>query len=224
MKIKEDEGKKITYVKVESLMDLARLAFGSDFSSRNLFCYQKGSKYRIAMLGEHVANNIMAYYTDSDRKCKGILYESNDSGERAEASDADPGMEKGFIDVFEMDMGHMKEGSIDRKNIQLIKTGVDSLAKMAVKAAVHDEFIKHLYLFAYKGKQIIGGFELVEELNDDIGNFYYAVLPKSEKGNFIAYDYKTGKIEFTERIRGYSYMYLKIINLAEPFPFFNVPD
>ena len=56
MKNKEDEGKKITYVKAESLMDLARLAFGSDFSSRNLFCYQKGSRYRIAMLGEHNIN------------------------------------------------------------------------------------------------------------------------------------------------------------------------
>jgi len=224
MKNKEDEGKKITYVKVESLMDLARLAFGNDFTSRNLFCYQKGNRYRIVMIVEHIANSIIAYYADSDRKCKGILYESNDAGERAEISNADPGMEKGFIDVFEMDIGHLKEGSVDKKSIRLIKTEGDSLAKMAIKAAVHDDFIKHLYLFAYKGKQIIGGFDLVEELNDDIGNFYYAVLPKNEKGNFVAYDYKTGKIEFTENVRGYSYMYLKIINLAEPFPFFNVPD
>ena len=43
MKNKEDEGKKITYVKVESLRDLARLAFGSDFSSRNLSAIRKGA-------------------------------------------------------------------------------------------------------------------------------------------------------------------------------------
>ena len=224
MKNKQDEGKKITYVKVGSVNDLARLAFSNDFYSKSLFCYKRGSRYRIALLGEHVANNIIAYYIDSDKRCSGILYESNDSGERAVISEVDPGMEKGFIDVFEIDISHLDEGKFAKKDVQLMKTSIGSLAKMAVKAAMRDESIRHLYLFSYKGKRIIGGFDLVDELSDGVGNFYYAVLPKDEKGNFVAYDYKTGRTEFIDKVREYSYMYLKIINLAEAFPFFNVPD
>ncbi len=225
MKSKEEKGKKITYVRAKSLDDIARLAFGDDFSSRSLICSPRGKKNRITLLGEHVGSCIIAYYVESEGTCKGISYSSDDSGERVEVVAHERGMDKNFIDVFHVEIEGLKDGKPEKDSVAIIKAGsFEDLAKMAIKASVKDESIRHLYSFEYKGKRIIGGFDLIEELNDEARNFYYTLLSKDNQGKYIAYDYKTGRIEFTDRMREYSYMYLKIINLAEAFPFFNVPD
>ncbi len=228
MKKKEEGGsKKIVYVKVKSINDFARLASGSDFESRSVIAISEKGAKKLVLLGESISNKVIAYCCDSEGMHKGFLYSGTDSGsaEKVEFYDKDPGMEKGFIDIFDVELKAFGKGSISNKDVSLVKVGSGSgLVKMAIRAAVKEETIKHLYSFTSKGKRIIGGFDLIEELNDDVRNFYYAFGEEQNGAAFARYDYKSGRVEFTDRVGEYSYMYLKIINLAEPFPFFKMPD
>ena len=225
---KEDASKKIAYIKVKSAKDLARMAFSGDFSSRSLLSSDSGGRHRLMLLGEQIADTVLAYYCETDSKSRGLLYSGGDSADSAEKVDfyeKDPGMEKGFLDIFDVDITAFANGKIDVKSVSLVRVkSTDMLVKMAIKSAVKEESIRQLYLFSRGGRQALGGFDLIDELNDDKRSFYYSFPVSIREAAFAKYDYKSGRVEFSDRIGEYSYMFLKIINLAEPFPFFKVPD
>jgi len=103
----------------------------------------------------------------------------------------------------------------------MIKVGrYESLVKSLVKKAVEKEEIEKAYIFEKNSKYYIGVFDLLEELTDNKKSFYYAELKEYSESSFIRYNYSSDKIEFTKDFGEHSYLYIKLINLAEPFPFF----
>ena len=81
-----------------------------------------------------------------------------------------------------------------------------------------------LYAFSMKGKSFLCGFDMIDELCDDRKTFYYAAVKDKKRGGFAKYGYADNTFGFTDTVGEHSYIYIKIINLAEPFQFFKMPD
>lgn len=223
------KGKGILYVKVSSMADLARYAYNFDFSSKSLILNKTGNGSRLMVLGECVKEAVIAYYINVDAPHKFIRYAfpaSAGEQESARFAESAEGSEKDYINIFEADLGAFKElKGVGKNDVLQIRVGsVEDLMHAAIKKAIKEESFACLYAFEKEGKRFVCGFDLIEELADDRKTFYYAVAKDKKRGGFAKYSYATNTFEFAEAVGEHSYIYIKIINLAEPLPFFKMPD
>lgn len=214
-------------MKVASLGDLCRLAANLDFSSESLIRDSKDGE-RIMLLGEGMGNTVVAYYVETKEKGSLIKYTFPEHGRYLENVEFVQGAEaqpNHYISILSADLGSFKSTKkINPKDVLQIRMGSPGdIINAVIRKAVRNEALLHLYAFKEKGKTVICGFDLLDQLNDDQRTFYYA-MAKEEPSGFARYSYSTNRFEFTNTVGEYSYMYVKIINLAEKFPFFKVPD
>ncbi len=222
----KDENSKIIFTRLSSLNDLARYACKFDSTASEVF-YEEGSG-RLFSFGERVGNTLIAYYIDAPKKADGIryAYAVQDSGETAElTSEIDTQqLHSYYINVISINMlNFQKAKKIEQKGINYIKVGsVKNLAKMILKKSMEAETIGSSFVFGYGSKIVVGAFDLVEELSDGKKTFYYAIADEKEedakKACFIRYNYSTDSLEFTDEFGEHSYMYVKLIHLAEQLP------
>ncbi|MCL5419927.1 MAG: hypothetical protein M1354_03570 [Candidatus Marsarchaeota archaeon] len=228
-KPKQKRGKSILYVKAASMVDMARYAYNFDFSSKSMIADASRGHPRLLVLGESIGDAIMAYYINYDNPRSFIRYTfPSSSGERESAAFADSaeGPGKHSINVLRMSLDAFCEAkNAGRRDAIGIRMGSpEDLAHAAIKRAVKEESFISLYAFEYRGKTVLCGFDLIEELMDEKKTFYYAVLKDKRKAGFAKYSYADNTFEFTDTVEEHSFIYVKIINLAEPFPFFKMPD
>lgn len=225
---KEGNGgsKNVLFVRLESLEDLARYACRFDSATAEVF-YDSGAG-RLFAFGERIEDTLVAYYANAEKKAEAIryAYASQGNAEIAELTDdvdAHP-LRSCYINVIGIDMQKFpKAKGIEQKNINCIKvSGVKDLAKAVLKKAIDTEVLGSAYVFAHEGRAVVGAFDLVEELENDKRTFYYAIADnggaEARKASFIRYDYSSNSIDFTDEFGEHSYMYIKLIHLAGPFP------
>lgn len=229
-KRKEKNEKEILYVKLASAVDLARYAYNFDFTSRSLLQFKAESGVtRVVCLGEAIGNVTLGYYVNIDSPSAVAIYNfpsSRDERESVRFAGNAEGNEKKGIGMINLDLSVFgKAKGVGKGEIMLIKVGSpEDLVHATIKRTVNEEAFMNLYAFDYKGKSILCCFDLIQELADDRKTFYYAVLKDKKRAGFAKYSYANNTFEFTETVEEHSYIYVKIINLAEPFQFFKMPE
>lgn len=226
---KTAHGKSMLYVKAGSMMDLCRYSCGYDFNTDLLLRANEGRSSRIVALGEQIGDAIIGYYAESEDKRPIISYTFPEHGkgpesmEFLETVEPHPGNYISVIDISLKDMKEAKE--TDVKDVtQIAMGGPNSIISAAIRKGMKGESLPYLYAFQDKGKTVLCGFDLVDGLNDDRRMLYFAVMDKKESKGFIRWSYTSNRFDFIDVIGEYSYIYVKIINLAEPFSFFKMPE
>ncbi len=230
MRSKPPQLKKIVYIKLSSLDDLSRYVCNYDYTNSTIASVKHGSGFRIFAIGEEIGKAILVYYVNTTKRESAISYTYPSSSSQKENSHFIEGErpEQGnYMRIINISSANLREaGSTKTRNeVPIVElSGAYDLVSAALLKASGSDSIPYIYSFSSNGKKVICAFDVIEGLSDDNKILYYALLGKNEPGNFARYKYSENKIDFTEYMGEHSYMYAKIINLAEPFPFFKMPD
>ena len=219
----------LIFIKLGSLDDLSRYVCNYDYTSLQLVSFSSGGAYRIFALGEEIGKSALAYYIANPKAERAIsytypaspLHKENShftSGEKQEGSST--------LNIICIDSAGISDGKPKEKELPSIArlSSVHDLITATLMLASGTESIPHIYSFTYKGRPVLCAFDVVEGLSDENKILYYALPDKNPSGSFVRYKYSDNRIDFTEYMGEHSYMYAKIIHLAEPFPFFKMPD
>ena len=216
---KDKDESKILYLRAGSVEDLCRYACKFDFTSDTLLL----SNSRLIALGERVGETQIAYYAATGESGSVILYEpaGSETKERASFTTNTDLPNKQYINVMRVDLSKFATtNSIETKDIQLIAVEDPlDLVRAVIRNASHDERLAHVYSFGSGAKRDLGAFDVIGGLSNDRLAFFYAHTGSSKVGNFARYDYRNNVLDFADGMEGHAYMYAKVINLAEPFPF-----
>ncbi len=220
---KEKEESRILYLRAESAEDICRCACKFDFTSETLVLAESGKGNRLIALGERVGETQIAYYSAVKGSGGIILYEpaTRDNRESMQFTTETDLPGKQYINVMRADLGKFASAStIDAKKVQLVKISKpEDLVGAIIRKAAGDEKIASVYAFNVGAKRMIGAFDVLDSLSNDKPAFFYADAGAANRGNFARYDYRSNVLDFANMMEGHAYMYAKVINLAEPFPF-----
>ncbi len=216
---KDKEESRIFYLRAASIEDICRLVCRFDFTSDTLLL----SNGKLMALGERVGETQIAYYITTKDNGSVLLYEPayRETEERAMFTASTDLPNKQYINVMRADLSRFATAAVvDEKSVQLIKVEASTdLIGAVIRNASRDEKLAHVYCFSTGAKTVLGAFDAVEGLSNDKIAFFYAYLGSPKRGNFARYDYRNNVLDFVDSMEGHSYMYAKVINLAEPFPF-----
>jgi len=220
----EREGaKKIMYIKAKSLDDIVRYACRFDSSPGELLSAKVDGEDRLIALGESIDDSNIAYYTSSTTTSKIIKYDFGASENKIEfihSIDQKPNSQ--YIEIVSFETFPFKTTKTLKKELiaQIKVKGSDDLIKSVIRKAVEKEEIGSAYVFSSRGKTYIAAFDIIESLTDSLKTFYYAEMHNYKNEEFARYDYSKNTIDFSDEFGEHTYLYVKLIKLAEPFPFF----
>ena len=83
-----------------------------------------------------------------------------------------------------------------------------------------DSGVPKVYGFFYKNEHFIGSFDLFHE--GETRFLAFAKVGRKEVFSSMSYNYTNGIVEMSNSFSGKSHMYVRVVNLAEPFPFFKL--
>lgn len=223
-KKEKEEKNKILYIRAASAEDLCRYACRFDFMSGTLIIEESKQGKLLVALGERIGETQIAYCAPVKESGGMISYEPSVEGGRDRmkfTSVAEPS-NKYFINVMRVELsGYETAEGIEKKSVQMVKVGdVMDLIGAVIRKAAKEETIANVYSFTSEGKHVIAAFDVLDALSDERPVFYYAFAEAKSKGNFARYDYRNNILDFTNTAGDHAYMYAKIINLADAFPFF----
>lgn len=179
-------------------------------------------------MGETVGDAQLAYYINVQRRESAISYTYPSSGGQSEnAHFIDPGTPypDRYMSVISMEAEFAEASRVPARGIETIRLASSTdLVIAAIRKSAATETLCSLYAFRQGGREILCGFDLIEELGDDPRKLYYAAAPGAAQARFARYRYVDNRADFADYVGEHSYMYAKIIPLAEPFKFFNMPD
>ena len=222
---KKQEQGRLLYVRAASLEDVCRHACNFDFTAEPLVMYRHRSGKRLVALGEHIGDTQLAYYVNSGGDGPMLLYEpgNGETKERAHfVSNADQ-TGKHYINVVHADLSAYHEAKEpDKKGIVLINVEKpEDLVGAVARKSVRDESMACVYAFGAGTKTIVA-FNALGALADDKLTVYYSKLDPRPECNFARYDYRDNSLGFVRSMESHAYVYAKVINLAEPFPFLKI--
>ncbi|MDE1825131.1 MAG: hypothetical protein KGH61_02400 [Candidatus Micrarchaeota archaeon] len=218
-------GKELIYIEAVNVEDIARFSCRFDSSAKELLIDNSNGKHRLVALAEGINEAIIAIYKEMGTDANTLRYTYGpERGEKTEFVTTFEQRQSGvcYIDIVDIDFSKMrpaKPSSI--KNVDVIKVNrVEDLVKGSIKFGVMHDAIGRLYAFTWRGKQILGAFDLIDDFEGDRKTFYYSVLNKKSGASFARYRFASNVVDFSDDFGEHSYLYAKIVNLAEPFPFF----
>jgi len=225
-KSKKEARGSIFYIRAASIEDIARRACRFDYTSDLLLLNRTPKGNELIAPGGRIKDTMLAYYVSVKESGRIIRYTpaSEDAKERAEfvASMRSDLPNRYYINVMRSDLsGFSRAKTIDAKSVELIRveSALDLVSSVIKKTSKEEPTLAHVYAFPFKGKRIIAAFDIVNAFSDDKPAFFFTQLDGEARG-FARYDYKEDKLDFTDIVGEHAYMYAKVINLAEPFPFF----
>lgn len=212
------------YVRLNSALDLARNSCDFTGAVRPINAVKEGKEYRLFSIGEKVCGTRMLYYCKSGAIGKFCIYNpGGESKERLEMKDeisteaSDMRLYK--IPVIELlkNPYRVKEKAKLEATLVQVKD-FSSLIKALISDTVGEEGgAPKVYGFFSKGEHFIGSYEVFHE-----GSAKFFAYARVEKDifNSIGYNYANGAVETMDSFNSKSHMYVRVVNLAEPFPFF----
>lgn len=212
----KDENLDAVYVMVSSLEDLARCASGSQ---GHIKAISIAKRFRLFIEGERIGEQVV-YFFDVNSIGKYLVYTINESAENAMISnkhlDGGANYNSYALPIVEISSDPYKKIAHPKTDgarlIEVLDLG--SLVRATISNAYGDGAQK-MYAFDYKGKHIIGTFELFKKKS----SIFAYVSSDSGFGGLLEYDYSTDLIKSAQRI-DLGKAYVKVVHLSEPFPFF----
>jgi hypothetical protein len=216
------------YIRMSSLIDLARDSCSIGGGASHITAVRQGGKYRLFSIGEKFENTRVLYCIDIDSKGDTLVYNPNSEEEECgfrSVVPASPDDYKKFkIPVVEIDGSLYSITNKLSASVPSIRVkSIDELAKSIVSDMSGRTESVRLYSFFYKNQHVIGTFSLFRD--GPPKTFAYTVIDSKEPFGYLQYNYISDSVGFCRNTTEKSLIYLRIINLAEPFPFFkDKPD
>ncbi|MFI5412686.1 MAG: hypothetical protein ACHQX1_02245 [Candidatus Micrarchaeales archaeon] len=224
---KDSEKEKTTtyFVKLKSLADLARNISTFGDGVRPLFSFKEKGSYRIFTYGIKIGDTRLILFFDSKAGGNFVVYQPGTAAGK-EIADVKENMvmqtqnrDLQNIPIIELVKSPFHE---DKKaKTKIMNVGIkdyQSIIKGVIARSLENGGIGKVYAFKNKSGTYIGAFNLIEE--EDTKVFCYAKVDFAKDYSFFRYNYTTDNVEQTDTFGEHSYLYVRVINLAEPFLFF----
>jgi hypothetical protein len=224
-KKKGDDETSACYVRLGSVLDIARNSCDFTGAVRPVYAVKEGKEYRLFSVGERVSEIRMLYCCKADRIGKFCVYNpAEESKERVEMKD-DISSEASDIRLYKIPIIELLKNPYPIKEKPKLDAALvqvkdfSSLIKVLINDNVGEEGgAPKVYGFFSKGEHFIGSYEVFHEGSAKF--FAYAKVDRKDVFNSIGYNYADGNVEAMDSFSGKSHMYVRVVNLAEPFPFF----
>jgi hypothetical protein len=220
---KIEKGLRAYYIELESPLDLARQVFV--YPSAHIKAIKQAPLYRLLAPGEKFGDLRIIYYAAVEKVSNFfVYYPGEDSIERYDIRKSALQDEIGFkafrAPIIEMSSSPYILAKDFKKGGKVISIEVkdsDSLIKSIANLNDEDVMLK-FYAFFDNGNHIIGTFDLFREGSTKI--FTYSKVDFKETFSALSYNYLNDSIEPMKSFAEKSTIYIRIINLKKPFPFF----
>jgi hypothetical protein len=226
---------KSCYFRAKSLADLCR--FASTFSgeySQLLFSFRTKDQLTVFSPGIKLGGTRSVFFFDLKTKASVnfISYKAS-TATTQEATDmlekitpAHQDRNTAIMPVIELMSNPFVAAKEPPKIICVRVRGIDLLVKASINKSMEHATIGRLYVFGKGGKYYAGSFSVLylDEGNEDseIKVFSYAELKEQKESQFFRYDYNNDTVEPTNIFGEHSYLYTRVVNLAEPPTFFKL--
>ncbi len=211
------------YVQLNALIDLARSTCTLGGGASHINAIKQGSKYRLFSLGEKLDGIRLLYCIDVDSKGDMLVYNPSAEDEDCAFKDSVPLSPEDYrkYKIPVVEISHSLYTIKNKLGDEVATVQVKDLASL-VKSIVSDtsgrtESIR-MYSFFYKDKHIIGTFALFRD--GATRTFAYTASDSKERFGYLRYNYLNDSVEFCRSTTEKAMIYLRVMNLAEPFPFF----
>lgn len=214
-----------TFIEVETLNDLARLACALERAPLPTFISRDNESYRISTQLDFFVGSPVFYFAKSSESKQFLGYRATSAGEEITLVDVplNPSMVYApvievlkFPKVFEKGMTSTNQKS--PKFLSLQVKDLMGLVKVATYKIMFEE--PPLPIFAFpsgNGKWIVGAFTRIEEFEEASIFFYYEQASRPEQ-NFVGYSTSKATAYFTNRTDEHGSFFVKIIRLKERHP------
>lgn len=217
--------KPATFIELENLNELARLACALERAPLPVFATKFESDYRISTQLDFFIGSPVFYFARSNEAKQYLGYRTTTSGEEVSLVDIphNPSLVYApiieivrFPKLFEMGLdGHKYKGP---KFLSLQVKDLMSLVKVATYKIMFEE--PPLPIFAFpdgSGKWKIGSFTRIEEFEEASIFFYYEQDSRPEQ-NFVSYSTAKAQANLTNRTDEHGNLLVKIIRLKGMHP------
>jgi hypothetical protein len=211
------------YIKLMTLLDLARNSCSIGSGASHINALKQGSRYRLFSIGEKLDSTRLLYCLDVDSRGEVLVYNPNAEEEECGFKDAVPVASEDYK-KYKIPVAEISSSVYTIRNklsdaVTTVKVkGLDSLVKSIVSdTSGRTETVK-LYSFFHNAQHIIGTFSLFRD--SALKTFAYTSTDAKEQFGYLRYNYLNDSVEFCRSTAEKSLIYLRIINLAEQFPFF----
>ena len=226
---KQDDPRKnlkpATFIELETLSDLARLACALERAPLPTFVSKEGDGYRISTQLDFFVGSPVFYYARIDNSKQFLGYRTVSSTEEISLVDVpvNPSMVYApiievlkFPKVFGQDTDSKKTKSAKFLSLQV--KDLMGLVKVATYKIMFEE--PPLPIFAFpseNGKWIVGAFTRIEEFEEASIFFFYEQEKRPEE-NFVGYSTARAQAFFTNRTDEHGTFFVKIIRLKNRHP------
>ncbi len=225
MKKSSEKSKTLSYfIKLRSLGDFARNASTFGEGVRSVFALKEKSVYKIFAPSVKLGETRLMLYVESKEPGTCIAYKPGTATEKEVLElrdtmvnqDKNPNLQN--IPIMEIAANPFgdKHGKIKVSSVRVKSS--DALVKWIVSKSIENSGIGKVLSFKYKGDNYIGSFGLLDDEENKM--FFYAKTNITKEFRFFRYNYTEDKVEPTDTFGEHSFLYVRIINLAEPFSFF----
>ena len=213
---------KVRYFELNSEIDMARYACTFGLSHRPVYAIKRGGKYMLLAEGETISNTKSFYCTYTDRISRFLVYYVSENEENMKMQDIpreDEHYKSYRVPIIELENIPLVERTIKKEAVVLIKAkSLEYLVKDIISNSAEVESVLNSYCFEYKGTMYAGAFNLIPD--EKLTTFMYSRCEAKGRFSFFKYSYTNDSIEMVDHISGNSFIFVKVINLKNPFPFF----
>ena len=213
------------YIKLNSILDLARHTCDFTNMIRPINALKENGKYRLFSIGERVGSVRILYYYNSDRIDQFCFYNPNEDSEEKLEMKSGLSLETSDYKIYKIPLVELAKNPYTVKQdakfevTQVQVKDFRSLVKALLsRMAGEENGTPKVYAFFSKGVHYIGSFELFYESGAKF--FAYAKVVKKDIFCSMSYNYNDGSVEASKSFSGKSHIYVRVINIADPLPFF----
>ena len=212
---------KLTPIRLLSQLDFARYVSEGYLQAAPVMLMKTASgRYSTIAYGESLKKSRIAYYYESSEKPGPMLYRNSDGRERLEAASEEgaPG-DINAVPISPLEVSPSAFSFTTKPEAITVKA-MDyrsMLKSIALRSSLSDSGSEKVYSFIMDGDRYIGSFNALPD--DEQQTFMYSKTGSTKVFNFFRYNYTAGTVEETDAVRSSSDIYVRVINLAEPFPF-----
>jgi hypothetical protein len=228
-KSKQDDPRKnlrpATFIELETLSDLARLACALERAPLPTFVSKDGDTFRISTQLDFFVGSPVFYYARIDDSKQFLGYRTISSGEEISLVDVpmNPSMVYApIIEVVKFPKVFEQGGNGNKREtpkfLSLQVKDLMGLVKVATYKIMFEEPPLPIFTFpSENGKWIVGAFTRIEEFEEASIFFYYEQDTKPEQ-NFVGYSTAKAQAFFTNRTDEHGNFFVKIIRLKNRHP------
>lgn len=205
------------YLELNSILDLARLAYNFDYTSKNIFFDNTSNK--LFIIGEKIQDFTLIYCIKTNETKKFLKYTppTPEKSEEAELIDEKipDDISSFYINIINLSIANLINNS--NKKIKLTTVQIDNFSdiiKLLLSKSHDDNKISRIYSFKDKKNTYLFGFDLVD-FHTENKVLFFSKSDLNKNSNFFAYNYKENSILSVDTLGGHQYLYTKLIKLKE---------